>query len=180
MSSPAATGTGEDGYGERTRSRDHLSFHDLPPWQQQVLTYLDLGVEVSVRPRWYRILSAVAATVLAAATVMALVEGLVRRPGVRRADGADRLRHPPVGAVRAGAGRPGDDGTEQRFDAQGRGRGAGRRGLPVNARRPARPVATKNAFLVVIGRVPGFLVGSVALSRPLTTKHPSTPSHRDL
>ncbi len=55
--------------------RDRTSFHDLPPWKQGVLTYLGLGVEASVRPRWYRVLSAVAATVLAAATVMALVEG---------------------------------------------------------------------------------------------------------
>lgn len=55
--------------------RDRTSLDDLPPWQQRVLTYLGLGVEVPVRPRWYRILSAVAATVLAAATAMALVEG---------------------------------------------------------------------------------------------------------
>lgn len=55
--------------------RDRTGFHDLPPWQQRVLTYLGLGVEVPVRPRWYRVLAAVAATILAAATVMALVDG---------------------------------------------------------------------------------------------------------
>lgn len=54
---------------------DRPPFHELPPWQQRVLTYLGLGVEVPVRPRWYRVLAAVAASILAAAAVMALADG---------------------------------------------------------------------------------------------------------
>ncbi|HEU5150010.1 MAG TPA: hypothetical protein VFU19_05905 [Iamia sp.] len=55
--------------------RDRATFHDLPPWQQRVLTYLGLGVEVPDRPRWYRVLSAVAATVLAIGALAAVLGG---------------------------------------------------------------------------------------------------------
>jgi hypothetical protein len=55
--------------------RDRATFHELPPWQQRVLTYLGLGVEVPVRPTWYRVLAAVATTILVLAAVSALLDG---------------------------------------------------------------------------------------------------------
>jgi hypothetical protein len=55
--------------------RDRTGFDELPPWQQRVLTYLGLGVEVSVRPGWYRVLAGLAAAVLAVGAVMALFDG---------------------------------------------------------------------------------------------------------
>lgn len=55
--------------------RDRTTFDELPAWQQRVLTYLGLGVEVPVRPRWHRVLAAMAASILALTAVMALFDG---------------------------------------------------------------------------------------------------------
>lgn len=56
-------------------SPDRTGFDELTPWQQRVLTYLGLGVEVPVRPRWYRMLATLATAVLAVAAVVALFDG---------------------------------------------------------------------------------------------------------